>query len=154
MLQGLLGLLGHAEIRGDDAADRHSVELHAGGREGNREEPSGGHQRRFVAGLVPGAHRRQRIGYVGLLHQAGQPSAHDLGAVLAQHPGKAPVGVEDDAALRHRERPFGHVLDDHPVRPLCAGERVDLLSARLAGHDGIRLAAADGVDGCLELRNA
>ena len=63
--------------------------------------------------------------------------------VVAEQVLQPVVGVEQHATFGHRRRSFPHFLDDDPVRPVGAGQRVQTLVVGVTDHDRVDTAAAD-----------
>ena len=131
-----------------------AVEVDGGGRDQERDVAAvGAASSQLAARGLGGAGLEQgRQGLLLALADVVDQVASDHAVALdVEEVGKLGVGEQDDATLGDGGGAFAHALDDHPVRPVGAGERVDLLALGRAEDDGVDTAAADGGQGLLEV---
>ena len=93
--------------------------------------------------MVPGAvvaSRDERVRR-GRVDEIGDVPAEERGAVGSDQIGQPQVGVEDDPALGDGDGAVAHLLDDHPVRPVGADQRVQLGTMGAAQHHRVDVPA-------------
>ena len=75
--------------------------------------------------------------------ELGDVPAEERGAVGSDQIGQPQVGVEDDPALGDGDGAVAHLLDDHPVRPVGADQRVQLVTGGAGHHHRVDVPRAD-----------
>ena len=102
------------------------------------------------AGSGPCQQGRERSGR-GHVDQIGDVPAEERGAVGSDQLGQPEVGVQDDPALGDGDGAVTHLLDDHPVRPVGADQRVQLGTMGAAQHHGVDVPRADRGESFVQL---